>query len=209
MPLAPAAFHRISKLLGLFIKTLAKPMAKRVRHNFEKQPIGRSFLIWIGQTQHAVGTRMTMWSSGYKVRHISPIEEGAALSQGAELFSESIIFFVSGGIVVYEYNRSSVKEKAKEEARMQQISDDSARLQAKLNSLDKRLISLEEYAKANRRAMVLGVGFGANGKYVEPGEVVPINDEDVDGKTSTLKGPSPATNTPDAAPRPMRRWWLF
>ena len=113
--------NRISKLLGLFIKTLAKPMAKRVQHQATKHPTGRSFLIWLGQTQHAVGTRMTMWSSGYTVRHISPIEEGAALSQGAELFSESFIFFVSGGIVVYEYNRSSEKEKAKEESRLQQI----------------------------------------------------------------------------------------
>ncbi len=110
---------------------------------------------------------------------------------------------------MYEYHRSSVKEKAKEEARLQQITDDSARLQAKLNSLDKRLISLEEYAKANRRAMVLGVGFGANGKYVEPGDVVPINDEEVDRKTSTLKEPSPTTNTPDAPPRSRRWWWPF
>ena len=152
---------------------------------------------------------MTMWSSGYKVRHISPIEEGAALSQGAELLSESFIFFVSGGIVVYEYNRSSEKEKVKEEARLQQITDDSARLQAKLNSLDKRLISLEEYAKANRRAIVLGVGFGANGKYVEPGDVVPINDEEVGGKSSKLKGPSPAVSSPDASQRSLRRWWPF
>ena len=152
---------------------------------------------------------MTMWSSGYTVRHISPIEEGAALSQGAELFSESFILFVSGGIVVYEYNRSSEKEKAKEESRLQQITDEAARLQAKLNSLDKRLVSLEEYAKANRRALVLGVGIGTNGKYVEPGEVVPINDEEVGGKAPKSKGPAPVMNSPDASQRSWRWWWPF
>ena len=173
-------------------------MAKRVQHQAVKHPTGRSFLIWLGQTQHAVGTRMTMWSSGYTVRHISPIEEGAALSQGAELFSESFIFFVSGGIVVYEYNRSSEKEKAKEESRLQKITDESARLQDKLNSLDKRLVSLEEYAKANRRAIVLGVGIGTNGKYVEPADVVPINDDEVGGKAPKL-----------ASQRSRRWWWPF
>lgn len=107
---------------------------------------------------------MTMWSSGYTVRHISPIEEQAALSQGADLFSESFIFFVSGAIVVYEYVRSSEKEKKKEEANLQKIRDEASQLQAKLDSLDKRLISLEEYAKANRHAIVIG----KNATYVSP-----------------------------------------
>ncbi|KAL3794814.1 hypothetical protein ACHAW5_005235 [Stephanodiscus triporus] len=184
-------------------------MAKHVKQQFVKKPIGRRFLIWIGQTQHAFGTRMTIWSSGYKVRHISPIEEGAALSQGADLLSESFVFFVSGSVVVYEYHRSSEKEKVKEEARLKEITDESAELQAKLNSLDKRLVSLEEFAKANRRAIVLGVGIGANGKYVEPGELVPINDKEVEMKTPKLKESSPVMKSPDASQRSRRWWWPF
>jgi hypothetical protein len=126
---------------------------------------------------------MTMWSSGYTVRHISPIEEQAALSQGADLFSESFIFFVSAGIVVHEYIKSSEKERKKEEANLQNIRDEASALLAKLDSLDKRLISLEEYAKANRHAIVIG----RNATYVSP-------DEDV--------------NSPEESRR-ARRWWHF
>eukprot|EP00571_Detonula_confervacea_P003942 CAMPEP_0172325674 /NCGR_PEP_ID=MMETSP1058-20130122/54513_1 /TAXON_ID=83371 /ORGANISM="Detonula confervacea, Strain CCMP 353" /LENGTH=204 /DNA_ID=CAMNT_0013042267 /DNA_START=68 /DNA_END=679 /DNA_ORIENTATION=- len=189
--MAPAAVP-LAKLLGLLIKTLAKPVAKQVKHQFVKQPITRSALIWVGQTTHAVTTRMTIWSSGYKVRSISKLEEEAALSRGADILSETFIFSVSTGILLYEYNRSSAKEKKKEEARLQKIRDDATRLQEKLNSLDKRLVSLEDYAKANRRSIVLGIGLGANGGYVEPDadEVVPIDDEESESESKTANQPN-------------------
>ena len=177
-----------AKLISLFIKTLAKPMAKRVKHQFVKQPITRRSLIWIGQTSHAMSMRLTIWSSGFKVRSITPLEEDKALSTGADFISEAFIFSVSGGILVYEYNRSKEKEEKKEAARLQKIRDDASILQAKLNSVDKRLVALEEYAKANRSS-ILGMGLGTNGQYHEPEEVVPINDgkllEAVEGRGSS------------------------
>ena len=135
---------------------------------------------------------MTIWSAGYKIRSISLLEEEEALSRGADILSESFIFAVSGGIVVYEYNRSSEKEKKKEEARLQKIRDEATRLQAKLNSLDKRLVALEEYAKANRRSIILGIGVGANGRYVGPDSVVPINDDESDENDAILGATTPS-----------------
>jgi len=165
--------------MSLFIKTLAKPMAKQVKHQAIKIPITRSALIWVGQTSHGITTRMTIWSSGYKVRSITKIEDEKALSRGADLLSESFIFSVSVGILMYEYNRSSIKEEKKEAAKLQKIRDDASKLQAKLDSLDKRLVSLEEFAKANRRSIL---GIGVNAEYIEPSkdEVVPINDDDTE-----------------------------
>lgn len=201
---------RVAKLLSLLIKTLAKPLAKQLKHQCVKQPITRSSLIWVGQTAHAITTRMTIWSSGYKVRSISKIEEEAALSQGADLLSESFIFGVSAGIVWIEYQRSSEKEKKKEEARLQKIRDDASRLQAKLVSLDKRLVSLEEYAKANRKSIVLGIGIGANGEYHEPdaNEVVPINDEEGQKEVAFQKDPPLVESSTDKSQQHRRpRWW--
>ncbi|KAL7525584.1 hypothetical protein ACHAXR_001069 [Thalassiosira sp. AJA248-18] len=214
----------MGKLISLFIKTLAKPVAKQVKHQFVKQPITRSSLIWVGQTSNAVTTRMTIWSSGYKVRSISKLEEDKALSLGADILSESFLFAVSGGILVYEYNRSSEKEKKKEAARLQKIRDEATRLQAKLGSLDKRLVALEEYAKANRRS-ILGIGIGATGEYHEPEEVVPINDAEGDGNVATLntigtnrsstekttnQDDSPSTNNNSSTSQRSRRWfWPF
>lgn len=158
-----------------------------------------------------------MWSSGYKVRSIAKLEEEAALSQGADILSETFLFTVSGGIVVYEYNRSSAKEKKKEAARLQVIRDDAERLQKKLVSLDKRLVALEEYAKVNRRS-ILGIGIGANGNYVEPDEVVPIADEEADGtdavsneekKTTNKKEPSTSDKISNKSQRSWRWLWPF
>lgn len=211
--MAPAAVP-LAKLASLLIKTLAKPVSKQVRRQFVKQPITRSALVWLGQTTHAMTTRMTIWSSGYKVRSISKIEEEAALSQGADILSETFLFAVSGGIVVYEYNRSSAKEKKKEAARLQKIRDDAAILQRKLVSLDKRLVALEEYAKVNRRS-ILGIGIGTNGDYVEPDEVVPIAEEVVEEKTSPLNDKRRTTHQKDvttvdkASNRNPKSWWPF
>lgn len=212
---APAALP-LAKLGSLFIKTLSKPVAKQLKHQFVKQPITRSALIWVGQTSNSVTKRMTIWSSGYKVRSIAKVDEDTALSLGADLLSETFIFAVSGGIVVYEYNRSSEKEKKKEAARLQVIRDDATRLQAKLNSLDKRLVALEEYAKANRRS-ILGIGIGATGEYQEPDEVVPINDEDDAGssailnseKQAVVQNESSPVNNSNTSQRSWRSWWPF
>ncbi len=176
----------------------------------------RRALITFGQTTHAISTRMTIWSSGYKVRSITPLEEEVALVQGADLLSETFIFVVSGGIVVYEYHRSSEKERVKEEQRIKKITDEASRLQAKLVSLDKRLEALEEYAKTNSsRAIVLGpIGIGgASGGYVEPDGKIPILDEVEDAKVEN----NTATNVEDHssnknknAPQTnhqSRKWW--
>ena len=127
---------------------------------------------------------MTIWSSGYKVRSISKLEDEAALSRGADLLSEAIVFGVAATVTTYEYLRSSESSKKKEEAQLQKIRDDATKLQAKLNSLDKRLVALEEYAKANRSSISLLRG---GKEYVEPKAVVPIDDSDCDGNISILK----------------------
>ena len=132
-----------------------------------------------------------------------------ALSRGADILSESFIFSVSGAILVYEYQRSSEKEKRKEEQRLQKIRDDAFILQTKLVSLDKRLEALEEYAKANRKS-ILGLDVGAN--YQQPQDVVPIDDSDnisnqlVENDKTSRATLETATNTRAK----QRRWfWPF
>ena len=176
---------RLAKLAGLLIKTISKPVAKQIKHSATKYETSRSALIAVGQASHKITTRMTIWSSGYKVRSISKLEDEAALSRGADLLSEAIVFGVAATVTTYEYLRSSASNKKKEDARLQQIRDDATKLQAKLNSLDKRLVALEEYAKANRSSISLLRG---GKEYVEPKAVVPIDDSDcADGNISILK----------------------
>lgn len=168
-----ASYVSVTKLAGLLVKTLAKPMAKRIKHDFSRFPITRRLLVNVGQTTHTVTSRLTIWSAGYKVRSITPLESEKAISKGADFLGEAIVFSVGGGVVVWEYNLSKSKEKEKEKKRLREMDNDRERLQAKLNTLDTRLAALEKVMKANSRPLVL---FGGGAKYVEPDHVVPIDD---------------------------------
>lgn len=171
----------------------------------------------VGQASHVITTRMTIWSSGYKVRSISKIDDEKALSRGADLLSEAIVFSVAAGVTTYEYLRSSESNKKKEEARLQKIRDEAGKLQAKLKSLDKRLVALEEYAKANRSSILVLRG---GKEYVEPKAVVPIDDGEGDGNFSTLKpsdmqqqqddgGNSTSNESTDQTKSVQKKWSLW
>ena len=146
---------------------------------------------------------MTIWSSGYKVRSISKLDEETALSRGADLLSEAIVFSVAAGVTTYEYLRSSEKSQKKEEAQLQKIRDDAAKLQAKLNSLDKRLVALEEYAKANRSSISLIRG---GKEYVEPEAGVPIDDAKGEDEKKSTKPLQPLNAT---KVKNETSWWPF
>lgn len=120
---------------------------------------------------HTLTSRMTIWSAGYKVRSITPLEDEKAMTEGADFLGESIVFLISAGVVVSEYNRSKEKERRIEEEKEREQQEANDALQAKLNALDVRLNALEKVVKANSRSIL---NFGE--RYVEPEGTVPIDD---------------------------------
>lgn len=146
----------VAKLASLLIKTLAKPMSKRVKTSFTKSDVGKAVLISIGQFTHSLTTRMTIWSAGFKVRSIQPLENEAALVQGSELIGEAFIFTVAGGIVVYEYNKSKEKEIAKEEKIATEKSKQDQRIESLERDLDmitKKLTVLDDIMMKNQELL--------------------------------------------------------
>jgi len=131
------------KLGGLLVKTLAKPMSKRIKHEFSRYEFTQNLLVGIGQGTHAITSRMTIWSAGYKVRSIHPLEREDALSRGAEFVGESFIFLVAGTVLVLEYNRNREKERLLEQARHQELVQETEKLIRKLTALDERLVLIE------------------------------------------------------------------
>ena len=107
---------------------------------------------------------MAIWAEGFKVRSVPPLNEEKALSEGADLLGETIVVVVSGGVVIWEYNRNSENARQKEEKRLREIEEESDALEAQLYSLDKRLEALEKVVKANSNSL-LGLG---GKRYVEP-----------------------------------------
>ena len=80
-------------------------MSKQVKHSFSQSKLGKQILTSVGQTTHSVTTRMTIMSAGYKVRSIQPLDQEAALKQGADLIGEAFLFSVAGALVVWEYDK--------------------------------------------------------------------------------------------------------
>ena len=167
--------YRFAKLATLLIKTVAKPVSKRIKRDFSKNKTSRRLVIWIGQASHSVTSRMTIWSEGYKVRSITPLEEDKALSVGSDFVGESFILLVSSGLVIWEYNRSTTKTKEKEAQQRADAKAERDALQENFLALDARLKALEEVVEYNSSS-ILNI---AGKKYVEPKKkrLVPISEE--------------------------------
>jgi hypothetical protein len=189
------------------IKTLAKPLSKRVKHEFSRYSATKNMLIFIGQTTHVVTSRMKIWSAGYRVRSITPLETEKALADGADMVGETFIFGVSGGIVVWEYNRSKEKDKAKEAEKIAKQKEENAGLRSKLHALDLRLKAVEIVVKENSQSLY---GLGRK-KYVAPAqnELVPITEDDDDAEKALKIIPPAQTNTiPQGSSMDTKKpWW--
>lgn len=76
---------------------------------------------------------------------IRPLNDTKAIESGATFLSETFIFSVAGGLILYE----SLRARNKELARRESIADDIATLQDELELLKKNLkqqkIAIEEY----------------------------------------------------------------
>jgi hypothetical protein len=171
----------LTKLASLLVKTLAKPLSKRIKHEFSRYRATKQMLVGIGQTSHTITSRMQIWSAGYKVRSIKPLEEEQALKNGAEFVGEGFIFMVSGGLLVLEYNRTQESARSKLETQKEKIKAENASLNAKLHALDLRLKAVEDVVKVNSKS-ILGLG---GTKYVQPSEtelvpIVPDDSEDIE-----------------------------
>jgi len=161
---------------------------------------------------------MTIWSAGYRVRSITPLEEEKALKEGAEFVGETFILLVSGSWLVWEYNRGKEKERAKEQAKRAQAKAERDSLQAKLHTLDVRLKALESVVKANSQS-ILNLG---SQRYVEPSskDLVPIDDDELpEGKAkqqivtrdsdNTLNGDQASVEVQPSGKLSKGRWWQW
>lgn len=153
---------------------------------------------------------MTIWSSGYRVKSIKPLDSEKALKDGAEFVGEGFIFTVSLSLLMWEYNRSQESAREKQEKKRQQIRAEQAVLKAKLHALDVRLKAVEDVVKEQTDSL-LGL---SKGRYKRPPskELVPIDDFDDDAieklvgeEVRTLEQEEDAETSVSTS----KRWWQF
>ncbi|CAN6444188.1 unnamed protein product [Victoria cruziana] len=137
----------LAKLGTLALRTLAKPIASKLKKEAGRHPRFRHFIISIAQGNHRFSTNMQRRLYGHATNvEIRPLNEEKAVQAAADLLGEFFVFSVAGVVVIFEVQRSSRSEARKEELRkaelaaMKEKEDDLARelelLKQKINELE-------------------------------------------------------------------------
>jgi len=182
----PAAFP-VAKLGFLLIKQVSKPVAKSIAARAKTSPLFKNWVcIPVAQLFHFYEVKMKMRAlnlGGGKVTKVPKLTEAKAVEQGAEILSEFIIISIASGILIYEYNRSSEKEEAKEEklkADRESIKNKIFELELKvekqstqIRSLAKTAIHLEEEIQKKSLKRLLGKSVDVPQELIKTVEEIP------------------------------------
>ncbi|CAI9754904.1 unnamed protein product [Fraxinus pennsylvanica] len=141
----------VFKLGTLALKTLCKPIGKRIKKEAGLNPKFRQSIINIAQANHRFTTTLQRQIYGHATNvAIRPLNEEKAVQAAADLLGELFVFSVAGTAVIFEVQSRSRAEARKEELRrkeleaMKQRDEDLAR---EVELLKHRIATLEQVAK--------------------------------------------------------------
>jgi hypothetical protein len=141
----------VMKLGGLFLKTLSKPFAKRLKNEGIKHPYLRETFAFTGESTHQLTARLTIWSAGFKVKNIKPLDREVAITRGADIFAECIVLGVASAVVFYDYNASKASSKAKDAEKLAELDEIDRVLCNRLTEIENRLVEVEEELRNSER----------------------------------------------------------
>ena len=108
------------KLFFLAVRQVSKPIAAATKQAAQDSPAARSVLIAVGRTVNRVSIQVTRLTEGKQaLTRVTQIPEEKALTQGADLLSESVIYMIGGATVSYDWMRSRREKEAKKNKEVQ------------------------------------------------------------------------------------------
>lgn len=129
------------------MKTIAKPVATRMKVEARKHPNFSKVCITIGEFSHQITSRMNVLASGYKILGVNPLPEEEALARGINFLSESFVFVVAGSIIIIEYARSEAKSALKAQQAAEAEAQFRQYLESKFDALSSDIQILNERIK--------------------------------------------------------------
>ena len=121
-----AAALPLVKLGFLLVRTVAKPIAGRLKDFLKDHDRARGAFSRLGQMLHKVEVRVAGNEQFLKVdkkgmngilqAKVKPLDEGKAISSGADFFAESVIFLIAGICLTVEVRSSNKKDEQKKAA---------------------------------------------------------------------------------------------
>lgn len=141
----------VIKLGSLFVRTMSKPIATRLKQAAAYHPKFRGLIINLAQGYHRLTTIMQRRTLGRtSALEIRPLNEERAVEAATDLMRELFVFSVAGFAILYEVQRNARAEAKKEELRKQQIEVMKQRneaLAAEITLLRQRMEQVEIAAK--------------------------------------------------------------
>jgi hypothetical protein len=126
------------------VKTIAKPLATRLKLEAEKNAKFSKFSIAIGQFGHEIVSRINIFASGYRILKIKPLPEEEAQTNGISIISEAVVYLISGTIIIVEYfrgernNALKLKKQAEKDAKFESL------LNQRFDKFDEKIVALDD-----------------------------------------------------------------
>ncbi|CAG2193786.1 unnamed protein product [Mytilus edulis] len=121
----------IVKLINLLIEHFKRPVANSVSETAKRNPKVKSVFVGIAQRYNSMDSTLRSKLHGKPIT-VKPLSDAEADHLGTRLLGETLVYGISAGLLLYEYNRSSRNDQIKEEKRKFEI----ATLQRKIHDYE-------------------------------------------------------------------------
>ncbi|SCU79420.1 LANO_0A06194g1_1 [Lachancea nothofagi CBS 11611] len=125
------------KLGTLLIRQVTRPVANILKAQAKQHDKFKEICVGLAQKMHRVDAKMRsrLTSTFDKEIKVRPLNDARAVESGATLLSEAFVFGVTGSVVVWE----TVRQRAKELNRRDQVAKDISFLQDEIEELRAKL----------------------------------------------------------------------
>ncbi|CAE6452105.1 unnamed protein product [Rhizoctonia solani] len=190
------------KLATLVIRTLAKPISARIKHQAEQHDSFKQICITWAQWAHRTEVGLRINLLGESAKHIKPLSETRAIQNGANGLAEAFLFTVGASLILAEAWRSNRSQARRRDSVDDQLED----LQNEVRDLKSRIEAMstgweqkleEESSRNNELSRILTrvVEIGLRGGWAEVVDQAPLKIPASVVKHADL--PDPRTNNGD------------
>ncbi|KAJ3569990.1 hypothetical protein NP233_g4694 [Leucocoprinus birnbaumii] len=127
------------KIATLLIRTVAKPIASRIKSQAREHERFRDMCVDLAQFLHRTEIRLRTNMLGEPARHIRPLSESRAIENGANFLAESFMFGVAAAVIIGEQWRSSRSQSKRRDT----VNDQLQELSSQVSELTERTSGLE------------------------------------------------------------------
>ncbi|CAB1113959.1 unnamed protein product [Ectocarpus sp. CCAP 1310/34] len=174
----------VLKLFSMTVKTLAKPMARKIRTEAQRHPRFRGVLNSMGQATNRISARISIRLAGHTTTKIKPLEEDKAIADGGNMLAEGFIYGLGTSLMVFEYMSNAKDKEAKEAISKLKKEEEKREIAQALEDINRRLARLEALDRtgnrthevddgADQRKWPLGLAFQAPSRKTCVGDSTP------------------------------------